>query len=106
MEWHCIVNLTFSCLGISLLIYGLLIIGKIKRLFPKVKIMRYWVICSILIAFFVVGYSVNIFALIYDIHVLSDIIVSFVYFTGSIFVVGVLWISHLTYRLIKESAQD
>jgi hypothetical protein len=99
MEWHGTINFIFSCLGIALFLYSLLIIRRIKRLFPKAKIMKYWVICSFFIVFFVIGYIVNIFAIIYDISILNEIF-------ESIFVVGVLATSHLTYRLIKKSIQD
>ncbi len=35
-------------------------------MFPKAKIMKQWSICFILIVFFVIGYSVNIPAVILD----------------------------------------
>ena len=106
MEWHCLLNLIFSCLGIPLLIYGLFIIRRIKHVFPTAKIMKHWTICFILIVFFVIGYTVNIFAIILDNEPLMEIMNASVYLLGSVFVVGVLVISHLTYRLIKESASN
>ena len=75
-------------------------------MFPKAKIMKYWSICFILIVFFVIGYSVNILAIILDNTIIIEIVNASVYLLGSVFVVGVLAISHLTYRLIKESASN
>jgi len=68
--------------------------------------MKYWTICFIFLVFFIVGYSVNIIAIILDNTIVIEIMNSLVYLAGAIFVVGVLWISHQTYRLIKESVQD
>jgi len=104
MEWHSLLNLIFSCLGIPLLVYGLFIVRRIRSVFPKAKIMKHWTICFILILFFVIGYFVNILAIILDNSIISEIMTASVYLLGAVFIVGVLAISHLTYRLIKESA--
>jgi len=106
MEWYSILSIIFSINGILLFGYGIHVVKRMLRLFPKAKIMRYWRIILIFVVFFIFGYLTNIIALIFDIEPLIHSMTGFIYLTGAVFVVGVIMVSHLTYTLIKNSYEE
>ena len=96
----------FSVLGLILFLYCLLVVRKILQLFPQAKMRKDWMIIGILIAFFAIGYAVNIWALLTENLLVQSFMQSFVYLFGAIFVLVVIQLSYRTYKLILKSAKE
>lgn len=97
---------TFSVIGMILFLYCLLVVRKILDLFPKAKMRKDWMIIGILIVFFILGYAINIWALITENSEVVVFMQSFVYLFGAIFVLVVIQLSFRTYKLILKSAEE
>jgi O-antigen/teichoic acid export membrane protein len=96
----------FSVIGMILFLYCLVVVRKILDLFPKAKMRKDWMIIGILIAFFAIGYAVNIWALLANNLPVQTFMQSFVYLFGAIFVFVVIQLSFRTYKLILKSAEE
>jgi len=100
------INIAFSVIGIFLFLYCIIVVRKILNLFPKAKMRKDWTIINILIIFFVIGYAINISALITNNILVLTFMQSFVYLFGAVFVVIVIQLSYRTYKIIVKSAED
>ena len=105
VETATLLGIAFSVIGLALFLYCLLVVRNILNLFPKAKMRRDWMIIGILIAFFSVGYAVNIWALLANPAILVYM-QSFVYLFGAVFVFVVIQLSLRTYKLILKSAEE
>lgn len=101
-----LLGITFSVIGLILFLYCLLVVRKILQLFPQAKMRKDWMIIGVLIAFFAIGYAVNIWALFTENLIVQSFMQSFVYLFGAIFVVVVIQLSYRTYKLILKSAKE
>ncbi|MHA1268452.1 MAG: hypothetical protein ACTSPY_01575 [Candidatus Helarchaeota archaeon] len=106
LEYFMYLNITCSIIGIVIFIYCILIIKKILNLFPKAKMRREWSISAILVGIFTGGYIINIIGILLNIEFILDIMQSFVYLFGAIFVFIIVRLSYKTYKLILESAKE
>ena len=101
-----LLGIAFSVAGLILFLYCLLVVRKILQLFPQAKMRKDWMIIGVLIAFFAIGYAVNIWALFTENLLVQSFMQSFVYLFGAIFVVVVIQLSYRTYKLILKSAKE
>lgn len=86
--------------GIVFFILSLLIIIKIKELFPATKLIKKWVIIQLLIIMFLFGYVFNIIFLILELTGVTNIMVAIVYIFGGFFVLIIVNLSYKTYKEI------
>jgi hypothetical protein len=86
--------------GIIFFILSLLIVIKIKELFPATKLVKKWVIIQILIVLFLGGYVFNIIFLALEMTAITNIMVAIVYIFGGLFVLLVVNLSYKTYKEI------
>ncbi len=98
-------NITCAVLGIALFIYCNVIVVNILRLFPKAKMRRDWKIINVLIIFFLIGYVINIIAVILGITEILLMMQAFVYAFGALFVLIIVRLSYKTYKILIETAQ-
>ncbi|MFX1518317.1 MAG: hypothetical protein ACFFCD_00115 [Promethearchaeota archaeon] len=106
VETSAMIGIAFSVVGIVLFLYCVVVVRKILNLFPKAKMRTDWMIIGILIIFFVIGYGVNIWALITNNLPVLTFMQSFVYLFGAIFVLVVIQLSYRTYKIIVKSAEE
>ncbi len=99
------INLLCSVAGIFFFAYSLLIVNKIKGIFPSGKVLKKWSFIQVMIGIFLTGYGVNIvFNFIGDLQVIL-FMTAIVYIFGGLFVFMIINLSYKTYRLIVvESA--
>ena len=100
-----IINLTCSLGGVSFFLISLLIIKKIKELFPGANLIKKWVIIQILIVIFLFGYMFNItfltlFALGENVVDVIYLMTAIVYIFGALFVLITINLSYKTYKTI------
>ncbi|MHA1726586.1 MAG: hypothetical protein ACTSXH_17400 [Promethearchaeota archaeon] len=81
-------------------LYSLLIIKKIKSLFPGANIIKKWITIEGLIIIFIIGYITNIIFLALDYIELVNLMTAIVYFFGSLFVLIVIDLGYKTYKII------
>ena len=97
-------NLIASLGGIFFFLYSLILIRKIKKLFPKGSVSKKWLFREFLIVIFLFGYIFNI---IFHIYGLTEILVymtAMVYLFGGLFVFVIIKLVHKTYdTILKES---
>jgi len=97
-------NLIASLGGIFFFIYSLILIRKIKRLFPKGKISKKWLFREFLIGIFLFGYFFNIIFQFYGLTELLEYMTALVYLFGGVFVFIIIRLVYKTYNIIlKES---
>jgi len=99
-------SLICSLGGVSFFVISLLIITKIKALFPGANLIKKWVIIQALIILFLFGYVFNI--LFMTLYALGDegvvwvlnLMTAIVYVFGGLFVLIVINLSYKTYKTI------
>ncbi|MFX1451238.1 MAG: hypothetical protein ACFFCM_10375 [Promethearchaeota archaeon] len=99
-------NIICAIIGILLFTYCISIVLKILKLFPKAKMTRDWKIINILIIFFLIGYAINILAVILELSPILIIMQAFVYAFGALFVLIVVRLSYKTYKILIEAAES
>ncbi|MGV9171244.1 MAG: hypothetical protein ACOC44_04635 [Promethearchaeia archaeon] len=102
LDWNFWINLICSIGGVTFFIISLLIIKKIKALFPGANVIKKWVIIQSLIILFLFGYLFNIIFLAIDAMNLVNIMTAIVYIFGALFVLIVVNLSYKTYKVIIE----
>lgn len=100
LDWNFYFSLFCSIGGIAFFIISLLLISKIKELFPATKLIKKWVIIQILILIFLCGYVFNIIFLALELTAITNIMVAIVYIFGALFVLIVVNLSYKTYKEI------
>jgi hypothetical protein len=100
LDWFSYFNLACSIGGIIFFSYSLLIVNKIKSLFPGTKVIKKWIIIQSLIVFFLIGYLFNIILVLLEQTELILIMVAVVYIFGSIFVAITINLAFKTYKVI------
>jgi hypothetical protein len=94
------INIICSVGGIIFFIYSLILIRKIKKLFPGSKVTKKWLIRELLIYLFLVGYLMNIMFLILEFTEIISLMTAFVYFFGGVFVLIIIKLVYNTYKTI------
>lgn len=100
LDWNFYLNMICSLGGIIFFIYSLMIIKKIKALFPGAKIISKWIIIQVLILLFLLGYVFNIIFLAIEFLEIVTIMTAIIYFFGGLFVLITINLSYNTYKLI------
>ena len=100
LDWNFYFSLFCSIGGIVFFLISLLIISKIKELFPASKLIKKWVIIQVLILLFLCGYVFNIIFLALELTAITNIMVAIVYIFGGFFVLIVVNLSYKTYKEI------
>ncbi|MFX1487930.1 MAG: hypothetical protein ACFFBI_02210 [Promethearchaeota archaeon] len=100
LDWNFYFSLSCSIGGIVFFIISLLIISKIRELFPATKLIKKWMIIQALILLFVCGYVFNIIFLALGLTIITNIMVAIVYVFGGFFVLLVVNLSYKTYKEI------
>ncbi len=103
LEW---INIIFAAAGMVLFLYCIIQVRNILQLFPNAKMNKSWKIVNILIAFFLVGYLINIIAVFLQLVPVLLFMQSFVYLFGALFVLIVVRLSYRTFRILKQTAAD
>ncbi|MFX1277970.1 MAG: hypothetical protein ACFFA3_01040 [Promethearchaeota archaeon] len=93
-------SLICSIGGIVFFFISLLIVSKIKELFPATRLIKKWIIIQVLIILFLCGYVFNIIFLALENTVVTNIMVAVVYVFGGFFVLIVVNLSYKTYKEI------
>ena len=97
-------NLIASLGGIFFFLYSLILIRKIKNLFPKGSVSKKWLFREFLIVIFLFGYIFNIIFHIYGLTELLEYMTAMVYLFGGLFVFVIIKLVHKTYdTILKES---
>ena len=97
-------NLIASLGGIFFFLYSLILIRKIKKLFPKGSVSKKWLFREFLIVIFLFGYIFNIIFHIYGLTELLEYMTALVYLFGGLFVFVIIKLVHKTYdTILKES---
>ncbi|MFX0023238.1 MAG: hypothetical protein ACFE9S_13005 [Candidatus Hermodarchaeota archaeon] len=99
-DWNFYFSLFCSIGGIAFFLISLLIIRKIKELFPATKLIKKWIIIQVLIFVFLGGYVANIIFLALELTIVTNIMVAIVYIFGALFVLLVVNLSYKTYKEI------
>lgn len=99
-----ILNILCAVAGIALFAYCIALVNKILKLFPGAKMNKSWKIVNVLIAFFLVGYGVNIVAVFAGLTEVLLVMQALVYLFGALFVVVVVRLSLRTFQILKQSA--
>ena len=105
-DFYSIIGLLFPIIGIILFIYGIYVSILIIKLFPKAKMKKQWIIIVALVAIFLAGYIMQIYAVLAQDVAIQTMMQSVVYLLGAVFVVIIIQLSYRTYKLILESAED
>jgi len=106
LTWDFYLNLICSIRGVILFIVSLLLVGKIKKLFPGARILKKWNIIQILIYIFLVGYVSNIVFLFLEITNVVLVMTAIVYIFGGFFVYLVINLTYKTYKVIIEESDN
>lgn len=97
-------NLIASLGGIVFFLYSLILIRKIKKLFPKGSVSKKWLFRQFLIVIFLFGYIFNILFQFYDLTELLEYMTALVYLFGGVFVFIIIKLVYKTYdTILKES---
>mgnify|MGYP006308595625 CR=1 FL=1 len=100
LDWSFYFSLICSIGGVLFFITSLLIIRKIKELFPGTNLVKKWIIIQGLIVLFLFGYVFNIIFLYLKMTDIVNIMTAIVYIFGGLFVLIVVNLSFKTYKLI------
>jgi hypothetical protein len=106
MEYYSILNIVCAIAGMLIFIYCIQIVSKILLHFPNAKMNKSWKVIRILIAFFLIGYILNILAVLLELNEVLLIMQALVYLFGALFVFIVVRLSYKTYQLLKQSAEE
>jgi hypothetical protein len=93
-------NIISSIGGIIFFITSLILIRKIKKLFPGSKVTRKWLLRQLLIVIFLFGYVFNITFLVLQLTAVIPVMTALVYFFGGIFVYIIIKLVYNTYKTI------
>ena len=93
-------SLVCSIGGIIFFLISLLIISKIKAMFPGANIIKKWVTIQALIILFLFGYVFNLIFLALEMMPVVAIMTAIVYIFGGLFVLLVVNLSYKTYKSI------
>ncbi len=97
-------NMVASIGGIFFFLYSLVLIRKIKGLFPKGSVSKKWLFRQFLIVIFLFGYIFNIIFQFYGLTELLEYMTALVYLFGGVFVFIIIRLVYKTYNIIlKES---
>ncbi len=105
MEPANILSLVSSILGALIFLAGIYYELKIIKTLKKIKKPRSWQILTLFTAFFILGYLVNIYSILFELGTLQAIFNGLVYLFGAVFLVMIIYISHKTYRLIFDATE-
>jgi hypothetical protein len=94
------ITLACSIAGITFFLYSLVIIRKIKSLFPSGTIGKKWNMIQTLIIIFLFGYVFNIIFNAIDFIEVVVVMTAIVYIFGGFFVMIIINLSYRTYRII------
>jgi hypothetical protein len=100
LDWNFYFNLVCSLGGMAFFIISLIIIRKIKNLFPGGNITKKWIVIQGLIILFLVGYVLNIVFLALELTAYVQFFTALVYIFGALFVLIIVHLSFKTYKLI------
>ncbi|MFW9938452.1 MAG: hypothetical protein ACFFD5_12445 [Candidatus Thorarchaeota archaeon] len=106
LDFNFFLNLICSIGGIIFFIYSLILIRKIKMLFPASKLTKRWLLREGLIYIFLAGYVLNIIFLLFDLIGLVAIMTALVYFFGGLFVFVIINLVHKTYKTILTESKS
>jgi len=107
LSFEFLLNLICSVGGIIFFVYSLIIIRKIKKLFPASKITRKWLLREALIVIFLAGYVLNIIFQFFALTEFIIIMTALVYLFGGLFVYIIIRLVHKTYTtILMESATN
>ncbi|MGQ4874142.1 MAG: hypothetical protein ACP6IY_08735 [Promethearchaeia archaeon] len=95
-----IMNIIFSIGGIIFFLFSLIIISKIKELFPGGKIAKKWLHLQILVIIFLIGYILNIMFIVLEMNEFIMFMTGIVYVFGGLFVFYIIFLSYKTYKSI------
>jgi hypothetical protein len=99
-DWIFYLNILCSIGGIVFFVISLILIRKIKKLFPGSKVTRKWNLRELLIIVFLLGYASNITFLVLQFTEIIPIMTAMVYFFGGIFVYIIIKLVYNTYKTI------
>lgn len=99
-DWVLYLNILCSIGGIIFFVISLVLIHKIKKLFPGSKVTRKWNFRELIIIIFLFGYFFNIAFLILQLTEIIPIMTALVYFFGGIFVYIIIKLVFNTYKTI------
>ncbi len=94
------INIICSVGGIIFFIYSLILVRKIKKLFPGSKVTKKWMLRELLIFIFLLGYILNITFLILQWAEIISFMTALVYIFGGVFVLIIIKLVYNTYRTI------
>ncbi|MFX1374284.1 MAG: hypothetical protein ACFFA0_00590 [Promethearchaeota archaeon] len=100
LDWNFYFSLICSIGGIIFFVISLLIIIKIKELFPATKLIKKWIVIQLLIVLFLFGYIFNIIFLVLELTGITNFMVAIVYVFGGFFVLIIVNLSYKTYKEI------
>jgi hypothetical protein len=105
LDFNFYLNLVTSLGGIFFFIYSLILIRKIKKLFPKGRVTKKWLLRELLIIIFLFGYIFNIIFLYLGLTEFLMYMTAMVYFFGGLFVFIIIRLVQKTYvTILKESS--
>ncbi|TFF96782.1 MAG: hypothetical protein EU547_06035 [Promethearchaeota archaeon] len=104
LNWNFYFNLVCSIGGMVFFIISLILIRKIKHLFPGGNIIKKWLVIQALIILFLAGYILNIIFLALEMTEFVQFFTALVYIFGALFVLLIVHLSYKTYkRIIMET---
>lgn len=93
--------------GIIFFLYSLILVKKIKELFPGTNILKKWIIIQALIVLFLIGYVFNIILILFQQTELIILMVAIVYIFGGLFVAIIIRLGYKTYKtILLESSSN
>ena len=107
LDWISYLSLICSIGGIIFFVYSLILVKKIKELFPGTNIIRKWLIIQTLIVLFLIGYVFNIILILLEQTQLIIFMVAIVYVFGGLFVALIIRLGYKTYKkILLESSSN
>ena len=105
LGWDFYISLICSIGGVIFFVISLIIVSKIKDMFPGTKLVKKYKLIQMLIILFLLGYVFNIIFLalknVWDVAAFMGVIfVAIVYIFGGLFVLIVINLSYKTYKTI------
>lgn len=99
-DWTFYFNIVCSIGGIIFFVYSLILIRKIKKLFPGSSVTKKWMLRELLIVVFLLGYGFNIVFLVLQLTEILTIMTAMVYIFGGLFVFVIIKLVYNTYKTI------
>ena len=107
LDWISYFSLICSIGGIIFFLYSLILVKKIKELFPGTNILKKWIIIQALIVLFLIGYVFNIILILFQQTELIILMVAIVYIFGGLFVAIIIRLGNKTYKtILLESSSN